>query len=191
MAAEHFQNWVEGKGEELRRICNVPTFGRLDPYALASAMGVSILDPHEILGLKESTLPDLLGSESHAWSAGTLHLPDGRILVVMNPTHAQQRQRSTLMEELAHVRLKHKPSQLASFDGLSFSRSYNKTQEREAYWVGAAALLPRRAIKGAKTLGWTVQKVAKEHGVSEELVEFRENITGIRLPREQKQPELF
>jgi Zn-dependent peptidase ImmA (M78 family) len=85
------------------------------------------------------------------------------------------------MEELAHIRLKHKSSQLVSFDRFAFSRSYNKTQETEAFWVGAAALVPGRVLKGARTLGWTLIKVASEHGVSLQLVRFRQNVVGIRL----------
>jgi len=39
-------------------------------------------------------------------------------------------------------------------------------------------------MKGAKTLGWSAEKLANEHGVSLALVEFREKVLGIRLGRE-------
>jgi hypothetical protein len=39
-------------------------------------------------------------------------------------------------------------------------------------------------MKGARTLGWTVEKIAKDHGVSIQLVEFSEKVLGIRLNRE-------
>jgi hypothetical protein len=85
------------------------------------------------------------------------------------------------MEELAHLSLDHKPSRLISYDGV-IVRTWNKTEETQAYWVGAAALLPRRVMKGARTLGRDAAAVANEHLVSEDLVHFREKVLGIRLP---------
>ncbi len=93
------------------------------------------------------------------------------------------------MEELAHIELGHKPSKLIRNDGVCM-RSWNQSQETQAYWVGSAALVPRRAIKGAKTMGLTIQVVADKHGVSVELVQFREKVVGIKLPRSQAQLSL-
>jgi len=87
------------------------------------------------------------------------------------------------MEELVHIKLKHKPTKLVSVNGVTM-RNWNQSQETEAYWIGAAALLPRCVIKGAKTLGWTAEKVANDHGVSLKLVEFREKVLHIKLNRE-------
>ena len=85
------------------------------------------------------------------------------------------------MEELAHLSLNHKPSRLMCYDGVVV-RTWNKTQETEAYWVGAAALLPGRILKSAFTLGRDAAALADEHMVSVELVHFREKVLGIRLP---------
>jgi hypothetical protein len=182
MATEHFLNWVEGKAHGLRSKCDLQPFARLDPFELANAMGVKTLEPRLVGGLTPDVLHRLLVGDSSSWSAGTLHGPDGRMYVVMNPTHDIRRQRSSLMEELAHVELGHQPSKLIHLNGVCI-RSWKQAHETEAYWVGAAALVPRRVMKGARTLGLTVEEVAEKHGVSEDLVLFREKVLGIRLER--------
>jgi len=146
-------------------------------------MEVAILDPTQIPGLSEEIFKQLLVCDSGAWSAGTLHIPGGRDHVIINPTHDIRRQRTSLMEELSHIELGHKPSRLVHNNGVCI-RSWNQTQETQAYWVGSAALVPRRAIKGAKTLGLTIQVFADRQGVSVRLVEFREKVVGIRLSRD-------
>lgn len=180
MATSHFLNWIEGQAFGLRSKCGLKAFDRLDPFKLAEKMDVVILDPSEIAGLTKETLDQLLLNDSKAWSAGTLHLPDGRDFVVINPTHDVRRRRASIMEELAHVALGHKPSQLVHHNGICI-RSWNQTQETQAYWVGAAALVPRHVIKGAKTLGLSRDTLAERHGVSVELVGFREKVVGVRL----------
>ncbi len=151
-------------------------------------MGVTLLNPREIAGTSDEILQQLLVHDSSAWSAGTLHMPDGRDYVVINPTHDIRRQRSSLMEELAHIELGHKPSKLIHNDGICI-RSWNQTQATQAYWVGSAALVPRRVIKGAKTLGLPIKVVADRHGVSVHLVEFREKVVGIKLARTDLEPD--
>src|ERR1051325_4892240 len=132
MATAQFLNWIEGKAFGLRSKCNLEPFARLNPFDLANRMGVTILNPREITGISEEILQQLLVHDPSAWSAGTLHAPDGRDFVVINPTHDIRRQRSSLMEELAHIELGHKPSKLVHNDGVCL-RSWNQTQETEAY----------------------------------------------------------
>ena len=140
MATQHFLNWIEGKAQGLRSACGVSTFGRLDPFELANVLDVELFAPADIGPFDPDILNQLTVSDSSAWSAGMLYGPDGRKLLVVNPTHNSRRQRASLMEELAHLSLNHKPSRLMSYDGV-IVRTWNKTQETEAYWVGAAALM--------------------------------------------------
>jgi Zn-dependent peptidase ImmA (M78 family) len=141
-------------------------------------MKVVMLD--ESSGVPSEVCDRLLRCDSRAWSAGTLHLPDGGKLVVMNPTHEVQRQRASLMEEIAHIHLRHRPTQFIHVNGIVL-RSWDDSSERQAYWLGATALLPERILKGARTLGKTTEQVAEEHGVSVALVKFRTNTLGIKL----------
>jgi hypothetical protein len=182
VATQHFLNWIEGKAQGLRSACDVATFGRLDPFQLAAVLQVELFNPVDIRGLDSDVVTQLTVRDSGAWSAGMLHGPGGRKLIVLNPTHDLRRQRASLMEELAHLSLSHEPARLISYDGV-IVRSWNKTQETEAYWVGAAALLSRRIMKGARTLGLDAATLANEHMVSEALVRFRENVLGLHLPK--------
>lgn len=176
----HYKRFLEGHGQALRRVCNVPPFGRLDPFELAKKMDMRVLMLSPQCGVPQEICDQLLGADSSHWSAGTLHLPCGGKLVVMNPTHEVQRQHASLMEEVAHIHLKHKPTQLIHVNGIVL-RSWDDSAEKQAYWLGAAALLPERVIKGSRTLGKTIEDVAEEHAVSIPLVKFRTQILGIPL----------
>ncbi len=59
-----------------------------------------------------------------------------------------------MMEELAHIHLKHKPSQFIRHDGGLACRSYDEKNEREAYWVGAATLVTTYHLNQAKSRNW-------------------------------------
>jgi hypothetical protein len=180
MASKQFIEWVERQGLRMRRRLALPSHGSLDPYALAPAMGVVVLTPQDIAGLSPDCVEELLGSSASHWSGGCLHLPDGRAIVVLNPTHADTRKRATLMEELVHIDLRHPPSQIVRAGGMAM-RSYQKSKETEAYWVGSAALVTRHQLQVAAQLGMTRGMVAIDCGVSEALVKFREQVTSVRL----------
>lgn len=83
------------------------------------------------------------------------------------------------MEELVHIWLGHKPStvSLNPFD-LERHRTYNKSQESEAYGVAAAALVPyaelREQVLGAS---FSNEKIAEHFEVSPKLVQYRLQIT--------------
>ncbi len=155
MATEHFLAWVERQAQQLRRRVALPPMGILDPYRLAGKMGVRVLTPGDIPGMDPADLQHLLVQGSDSWSAGSIRLPNGQVVIVLNPTHPDTRKRATLMEELAHVHLRHKPSQLIVLDGGVAVRSFKKSQETEAYWVGAAALVPRGVLQHASSNGMT------------------------------------
>lgn len=175
-----FQRWIEGQAFSLRTKCDLGPFERLDPFVLAEKMDIEVIGPSAIANLEPETLSHLLGAGARTWSGGTLQLPSGSCIVVLNPTHDDRRQSATLMEELVHVHLKHEFTQLRS-DGTVTTRTYKKSVEQQAYGIGAAALLPSRVLKGARTLGKTILQVADEHLVSVDLVRFRQNLLGIRL----------
>lgn len=178
-----YKKFLEGHANTLRARCDVPPFGRLDPFALAQRMEIRVQMLDENSGVSADDCARLLGYDSRVWSAGTLHLPDGSSLVVMNPTHDRQRQRATLMEEIAHLHLGHRPAQLICIQGVGL-RTWNHSAEQQAYWVGAAALLPERIVKGARTRGMTIEALAAEQDVSVALVKFRAKLLEIQLPSE-------
>jgi hypothetical protein len=156
----------------------------LDPFALAGYANLVVASFDEIKELlSEATIKQLLESGKDDWSGGAAShkLPDGRRLIILNPTHGRNRHNATLMEEVSHVFLGHKPSRLAikntNKEGKSIARDYNVEIEEEAYGTGAAALLPYTAIKRMAGEGKTTAQIARHFNVSRALVEYRLKIS--------------
>lgn len=154
-------------------------YERLDPFRLAAYAKLLVVAFEEIEALSAEAKAHLLGYGKDAWSGGAAsqRLPDGRKLIILNPTHGKNRHNATLMEEISHVFLGHKPSKLAiqtrGRDGRINAREYNHSIEEEAYGTGAAALVPYTALRRMVAEGKTSQMIARHFYVSRALVEFR------------------
>ncbi len=83
------------------------------------------------------------------------------------------------MEEIAHIFLRHKPSKLSLGPGGMTMRTYNKSNETQAYWVGAAALVPRAVLFQGMKDGESVREIASQQQVSTDLIEFRLKTSGL------------
>ena len=152
---------------------------RLDPFKLAQYANLFVVPFEHIEMLSPETVKHLLGDGKDAWSGGAAShkLPDGRKLIILNPTHGKNRHNATLMEEISHVFLGHKPSRLAVETrdeyGSVRARDYNQAIEEEAYSTGAAALVPYTALKRMVSGGKTAAEIARHFNVSRALVEYR------------------
>lgn len=155
----------------------------LDPFALAHFAKLLVVDFGQIEGLTTETREHLLGAAAEKWSGGACAnpLPGGWRLVILNPTHGQRRNRATLMEEICHVFLGHKPNRLAIVAqdqrGRTVAREYNHADEEAAYAIGAAALVPYGALRRFVLDGRPSREIAQHFGVSRELVEYRLKVT--------------
>jgi hypothetical protein len=150
LAAKHFIMWVERQGQILRRCLNLAPRDPLDPFKLAECMKAQIYSPYDVRDFPLDALDQLISADQKSWSAGSIRLPDGEIAIILNPVHADTRKRASLMEELSHMHLGHKPSQIILNDHMAL-RTFNKTQETQAYWVGAAALVPKIILEHARS----------------------------------------
>jgi Zn-dependent peptidase ImmA (M78 family) len=157
---------------------------RLNPFDLAKYANLLVASFEQIEPfLSEETKRQLLNDGKDKWSGGACSqtLPDGRKLIILNPTHGANRQNATLMEEISHVFLGHKPSRLAitnyNKDGKVIARDYHAEIEEEAYSVGAAALVPYSALRRFILQGKTSREIARHFNVSRELVEYRMKIS--------------
>ena len=155
----------------------------LDPFRLAKYAKLLVITFEEIVGLSDQTIKHLLGEGKDLWSGGAAShkLPDGRKLIILNPTHGKNRHNATLMEEISHVFLGHKPSRLSiknkNKEGKAIARDYNAAIEEEAYATGAAALVPYSALKKLVSEGKTSAQIARHFNVSRALVEYRIKIS--------------
>lgn len=122
----------------------------------------------------------LMGDGSSEWSGGVLPvpLPDGTKLCILNSQHSGHRRKVTLMEEIAHVHLGHRPTRLVAEDAGVRARDYDKEQEDEAYGVGAAALLPWGSFFQALNRGDNVEQLSASFEVSTQLIQYRIKVCG-------------
>src|SRR6478735_1670783 len=99
----------------LRDFAGVAPDEPLDPFALAEFARLLVVDFDQISGLSDESREHLLGAGTNEWSGGACSqpLPNGWRLVILNPAHGAHRNHATLMEEVSHVFLGHKPNRLA------------------------------------------------------------------------------
>ena len=171
----------ELKALGLREFARVKADLPLDPFELARFANLIVVNFDQINDLSESARQHLLGEAVDKWSGGACTLPNGMKLVILNPNHGRARTNATLMEEICHVFLGHQPNRLSVVTkderGKVMNRDYLKADEEAAYGVGAAALVPFRALKKLVYIGKTSTEIARHFRVSRELVEYRLKVT--------------
>ena len=188
----------------LRDFAGVREHDPLDPFALARFARLMVVDFDQVKGLSPESRAHLLGPAAEEWSGGACSrpLPNGWRIVILNPAHGIHRNRATLMEEISHVFLGHKPNRLAIVDRnptvregatnrlggnptvregatthAAAARDYNKLDEEAAYAVGAAALVPYQSLRQLVFERCTVDQIARKFRVSRQLVEYRIKVT--------------
>ena len=167
----------------LREFARVNPDHPLNPFALARFANLLVIDIEKLKDLSPQTREHLLGAAAEEWSGGATSrsLPDGRRIVILNPTHGRARTNATLMEEICHVFLGHQANRLAIIakdeTGKTLARDYRKADEEAAYATGAAALVPYRALRKLVLQGREVQQVARHFRVSKDLIEYRLKVT--------------
>lgn len=163
----------------LRRDMGLPPHAPLEPNRLAKHLGVRLCTPRDIPGVPKQVVEQLLERDPWGWSAVSL-IVNGSALVIFNPRHSQGRQASDIAHELAHLILDHDPGKLVmSQDGRMIMRSYHQKQEDEANWLAWALLLPREALVQSVRSKLLAPDIAENYGVSEKLVNFRLDMTGV------------
>jgi Zn-dependent peptidase ImmA (M78 family) len=82
--------------------------------------------------------------------------------------------------ELAHIILEHTPTfNFFNPQKQLFIRSYDRAQEDEANWLAATILLPRQALLYVRRQRLGKEEICRRYGVSERLLAFRVNTTGV------------
>ena len=165
---------AEQRAQKLRKEAGLAPTGPIDPLdVIDSIEEVVVYESFDCIGIpcdqakKEvSAFATLIGDQWH---------------IVLNDTHTPERQRVSLMEEVAHIVLGHPPGVLltsVASDGRN--RSRDSEQEREAFAFGAASLVPYAELYAlVVTRGLTFDQGAAYFEVSTQLVEYRAKVTGI------------
>ena len=173
------KHW-EPLANDLRKLACVGPDERLDPWKLAAEFGLRVLDGHAVLSQLPSEQRAYLGGTGKGkWSGGVYPIPlnDGTLICMLNPFHSRRRNKVTLMEEISHIHMDHVPSGV-SYDAHGLRvRDYHEDQEKEAYGIGSAALLPWRTFFPALNAGKSVDELAEIFDVSPDLIVYRIKIT--------------
>jgi hypothetical protein len=159
---------AEKHAKVLRDRAKVAPGEPLDPRAAAEELGIQVTYPNGN-GHAEEEREWLANADASVWSAVSQNLPDGDLLVVLNKNQTPERERVTIMEEVAHDHYGHDPTEL----GANGEREYDEETEKEAYWTAAAALLPKKVVAMAVYNEVPASQLAARYGTSRELVEMR------------------
>ncbi|GLY96563.1 ImmA/IrrE family metallo-endopeptidase [Actinoplanes sp. NBRC 103695] len=162
---------------EQRGLISLAAHEPVNPRALAAHHGVRILTPADLPSLEAEDREELLSHHPREWSAVSVTLPTGT-LVVYNPTHDTGRINNSLCHELSHLILGHEHGQLLTFADCVM-RDFNDRQEEEANWLAGSLLAPEAALKHAKRAGFDHAETARRLGASEDLVRWRWRMSGI------------
>jgi hypothetical protein len=156
-----------------------PGQARFDPAHLAPRLGLTVV-PVTFKGLAADELRHLRTLGRSHWSGGVYPqaLPDGSRLCMLNPDDPPRRNRITLMEEICHRYLNHQPTKLVVSSEGFLIRDFNDGQEKEAFGVGAAVLMPWSLFFPRLNGGMSSVELSDEFDVTKQLVEYRIKITG-------------
>ena len=159
----------EKHARELREKAEIGPYEPFRPRERTEELEIVIAYPDDIEKLSEGYRRKLQEMDASTWSGGARPLPNGYLLIILNPNQTEARKNVTVLEEVAHDHFDHEPTQLSG----ETDREYDETVEDEAYWTAAAALLPRREVRRAVWQGQKASELARQFGASEELAKMR------------------
>ncbi len=150
------------------------------PEDLATLIGIEIRAGDELV--QRERFRELERIQPESFSACTLRPSPERVVIVYNPLSAKSRRRSDLAHELAHILLDHELSRLERLGEVTFF-SCDAIQEEEAGWLSGCLLLPRALLLAETRRGVSAKEIARKCGVSEQMAQYRLNVTGVLRQR--------
>lgn len=161
----------------IRREMHLEEADPICPWKVAKHLEYQVADlskfaeelPEEVALLRKYTGPK-------GFSAVTIFAERAPRYVILNDGHSEKRRAADLAHELAHGLLLH-PSECMSPEGRT---NVDKMHEEEANWLGPTILVPRAAARSIVRRQLSVAVAADQYGVSEELMELRLRVTGVR-----------
>lgn len=157
----------------LRQRAGIGPLDRLNPRILASKLNLQFVEIEAIKGLRAEVLQSITAMDVREWSGMGQKLPNGDLLIALNPNMTIERETVTIMEEVAHAHYGHQPVELRTMPLGLTQRRYDEDAEREAYWTAGAALLPAKAVGIAVYRGLSAEDLAVDYEISVELAEMR------------------
>ena len=146
------------------------------PELIAELLGIEVRAGDELL--PRERFQELEDIQPDAFSACTLRPSLDRVVVVHNPLSPKTRQKSDVAHELAHMLLDHELSRVQRLGDITFL-SCDPVQEEEAAWLSGCLLLPRALLLAEVSRGEGSEDIARKHGVSERMAQYRLDVTGV------------
>lgn len=174
-----FARWVEARALEIRHLSGSDACSPLDPFSVAEHFRMSVISPRDIPGIPEEAMQVLLHIGWRCWSGIAITKAGGKVIVVLNPRHSEERRRATLMEEVSHIHLRHRPALLDGRFRDQVIRIYRTSEEKQAFAVAAAALIPYGALSHLAGGAADASEVARLYGVSPDLLAYRIRVCGL------------
>lgn len=172
-----FRKECENIAITMRHTLGLHGYLPLSGINLANSLNVTINTPAQLSNLSEATVQQIV--QSLKWSAITVLIEPP--LIIVHPLHAPTRFESDVMHELSHLLLNHKPEKLGLLSARFVTREYTKRQEREAEYLGGCLQIPAIGLDHARQKGWNKAQTARYFVASEQMVQFRLNMTGRTL----------
>ena len=168
---DYRQKWrIERLAATVRAQLKVDQIEALNPWRIADALPAHVFYPEDFGDAARAKRLRRIKWDGFAFCCDG----DPTLMIVLNSARSEKRQAATLMEEVSHHLLRHKPCSISRNRQTGFlERSYNRAQEDEAYDLGAAILLPKERIQQDVAAQLTADEIAEIHGCSEELVVYR------------------
>ena len=171
-----FKSEAERIARRVRTDLGISGTRSVAPEVLANLLGIEVRAGDELI--PRERFDELEEIQPGSFSACTLRPSPDRVVVVYNPISPATRRRSDLAHELAHILLNHELSRLERLGDVTFL-SCDAVQEEEASWLSGCLLLPRALLLSAVRRGASAREIAKKCGVSEQMVQYRLNVTGV------------
>jgi transcriptional regulator with XRE-family HTH domain len=164
---------LERTAEQFRRDLGLSDDQPLDSLKL-DVDGVEVIRLTGTDCVDSATVRRLSTESCDEWSAMSVPLDEiqDRWAVLLNDCHTVERQRVTLLEEVWHILLGHKLVKIAKVAD-AYGRTYDTSEEHDAYYLASATLLPRSAIINSVERRESAAHIASQFGTSPELVEYR------------------
>ena len=150
-------------------------YDRLDIERLVTQVGASIRAADELV--TRAKLEQLEQVQPGAFSAATFEL-NGRTVIVTNPLAEEERRRSDVSHEVAHLLLNHLVKEVEQIGNMAFF-TCDADEGQEATWLAGCLLLPRELLLGSLRRGMDAYAIAAANGVSTQMANFRLRTTGV------------
>jgi transcriptional regulator with XRE-family HTH domain len=164
---------MEELAENFRADLGLDTDDKLDSLRL-NIEGVQVHTPNTLDFIDAKIRTYLSHEGSDDWSAMSIPLNEdtGHWVVLRNESHTPERQRVTFLEEIWHIVLGHNLTKVAKIGG-AYGRTYDPTDEHDAFYLAAASLLPKAGVEKCMADGMDSKAIALKYGTSPELVDYR------------------